>query len=153
MTNKIRNIAIVLVSASFATTGCVEVTSTPAVPVAGQDAAQDTAEVVAQKATAGVGKKGQKIDKHSDMQKIISGPAGALFKVEQKVVFDIKIPHALQLYKATNGHFPKSHEDFMRDIVEANRIQLPELPEGAVYQFDTEKGELWVYPEGEVPNS
>lgn len=126
--------------------GCDSPSSQPAA-----GGAAEAPEIVAQKATAGVGKKGQKLDQHSDMQKIISGPAAALFRVEQKAVFDIKIPHALNLYKATNGHFPKTHEDFMREIVEFNRIELPELPAGAVYRFDSEKGELWVYPEDDVP--
>ena len=82
---------------------------------------------------------------------MFSGPASALFNVQQKAVLEIQIPHALQLFEATEGRLPKSHEEFMEKIVKANNLVLPELPEGAVYKFDTEKGELWVYPEDEVP--
>lgn len=108
-------------------------------------------DVVAQKAVAGVGKKGQSLRNDTGVAKMISGPASALFNVQQKAVLEIQIPHALQLFLATEGRLPKSHEEFMEKIVTANNLVLPELPAGAVYKFDTEKGELWVYPEDEVP--
>ncbi|GAB5404993.1 MAG: hypothetical protein Aurels2KO_32240 [Aureliella sp.] len=107
------------------------------------------APVAAQKATAGVGKQGQKLKDEPD---IIAGPVKVLFKFKQQAVLDIQIPQALQLFKASNGRMPKSHDEFMQQIVEANRLQLPELPDGAVYRFNTEKGELWVYPAEEAPS-
>lgn len=107
--------------------------------------------VVAQKAVAGVGKQGQKLREHSDVAKIISGPAATLINVRQKAILEIQIPHALQLFQATEGRMPKTHEEFMEKIVQFNQLTLPELPAGAVYHFNTELGELWVYPENEVP--
>ncbi len=104
--------------------------------------------VTAQKATAGVGKQGQKLKDEPD---IIAGPVKVLFKFKQQAVLDIQIPQALQLFQASEGRMPKSHDEFMQKIVEANRLQLPELPDGAVYRFNTEKGELWVYPADESP--
>lgn len=104
------------------------------------------AAVVSQQALAGVGKKGQSLNDNTGVASIISGPASVLFKVEQKVVLEIQIPQALQLFKATEGRFPASHQEFMQKIVQANRLQLPELPEGAVYRFEPDKGELWVHP-------
>ncbi|MEO8268228.1 MAG: hypothetical protein ABI557_00830 [Aureliella sp.] len=125
--------------------GCAPQTSPPpAPPVA-------PAEVVAQKAVAGVGKQGQSLRNDTGVARMISGPASALFTVKQKAVLEIQIPQALNLFQATEGRFPKSHDEFMQSIVQANKLVLPELPEGAVYQFNTEKGELWVYPENEVP--
>ena len=50
----------------------------------------------------------------------------------------------MQLYKASNGYLPKSHEIFWKEIIEANSIQLPELPEGERYAYDPEQGELMV---------
>ena len=108
-------------------------------------------EVQAQKAVAGVGKKGQKLKDDKGVARIISGPASTLFKVEQMAVLDIQIPHALQLFQALNGRVPKDHEEFMSEIVKANRLTLPELPQGAVYRFNAEKGELWVYPDNDIP--
>lgn len=107
--------------------------------------------IQAQPARAGVGKKGQSLQDDTGVAKIISGPAAALFNIEQKMVLEVQIPQALQLFKATEGRFPKSHEEFMERIVKANRLQLPELPERGVYRFDPDKGELWVYDQDDVP--
>ena len=119
--------------------------SPPATPAA-------PAEAVTQKAVAGVGKQGQSLRNDTGVAKMISGPASTLFNVQQKAVLELQIPHALNLFQAAEGRFPKSHEEFMQSIVQANNLVLPELPAGAVYRFNTEKGELWVYPENEVPN-
>ncbi len=108
-------------------------------------------EVVAQKAVAGVGKQGQSLRNDTGVAKMISGPASALFNVKQKAVLEIQIPQALQLFQATEGRLPKSHDEFMQRIVQENKLVLPELPEGAVYHFNIEIGELWVYPKDEVP--
>ena len=64
--------------------------------------------------------------------------------VEEMVAYRVQVPHALNLYKATNGHFPKTQEDFVREILEPNGIKLPELPEGHFYVYDPDKGELQV---------
>ena len=107
--------------------------------------------MAAQKAVAGVGKQGQSLRNDTGVAKMISGPAAALFNVKQKAVLEIQIPQALQLFQATEGRLPKSHEEFMEKIVTANNLVLPELPSGAVYRFNTDKGELWVYPKDELP--
>ncbi len=116
-----------------------------------QPAADNPGEIQAQKATAGVGKRGQSLEDNEGLAKMITGPASALMKVEQRAIFDIQIPHALNLFRASEGRFPNSHDEFMEKIVKANRLTLPELPAGAVYRFNTEKGELWVYPEDVAP--
>lgn len=141
-----------LSSYKYLAIGCIVVfacgcspTPSPAPPPAAP------AEVVAQKAVAGVGKQGQSLKGDTGVAKMISGPAAALINVKQKAVLEIQIPHALQLFQATEGRIPRSHAEFMEKIVQANQLVLPELPEGGVYHFDTEKGELWVYPADEVP--
>ena len=78
-------------------------------------------------------------------------PAIALSNVKQKAVLEIQVKQAVDLFRASEGRYPSSHEEFMEKCVTPNRIQLPELPAGAVYHFNSEKGELWVYPEDEVP--
>ncbi len=124
--------------------GCAPQSTKP--PTAG-----DTPAIEAQEALAGVGKEGQLLRDHSDTQKIISGPLSAYLHVKQVAALEIQIPQALNLFQATNGRLPKSHEEFMKEIVEFNQIKLPELPAGAVYRFNTQEGKLWVYPEDEVP--
>lgn len=124
--------------------GCDDTATPPAAEV-------EQPPVVAQKAVAGVGKEGQSLKDNTGVAKIISGPASALFDVKQRAVLEFQIPPLVQMFKASEGRFPKSHEEFMTKIVDSNRLVLPELPAGAVYHFDSSKGELWVYPEGEVP--
>jgi hypothetical protein len=110
----------------------------PAEPAAGQNTGQGTQRV---KADVGVGKAGRSLDEYEG---VIVTPAKALFTVREKAVFQIQIPNALQLYKATNGSNPKTHEEFMAQVIEANSIQLPELPAGQRYVWDPEQGELMV---------
>ncbi len=120
-------------------------------PQANDPDAGQAAEIVSQKAVAGVGKKGQSLKDTQGVAKIIATPLAAMANVEQKMQLEINLQRALQLYQATEGRLPRSHQEFMDKVVIPNRIQLPELPAGAVYHFNVEKGELWVYPEDEVP--
>lgn len=59
-------------------------------------------------------------------------------------VAKIKIKQSVELYKAEKGYYPKTHEAFMKDIIERNNIQLPVLPGGRRYQYDVDKHELIV---------
>lgn len=126
--------------------GCAPQPTATSTGAAANETGQATTEIQAQKAVAGVGKQGQSLRDDSGVAKILSGPAAAYFDVKQKAVLEIQVPQALQLYKATHGEFPDSHDEFMKQIVEANRLVLPELPEGAKYQFKSDLGELWVVP-------
>ena len=98
------------------------------------------------KAEAGVGKQGQSLKNESGMGRMVAQPAITLFAVKQRVVFEIQIPQAMNLYKAEKGYAPRTHDEFMTFIIKANSIKLPELPAGQVYKYDPEKAELWVYP-------
>ncbi len=91
------------------------------------------------KAEAGVGVRGQGYEPG-----FITTPIRAYFRVRERVAFDVQIPHAMQLYKATNGQAPQSHEQFMQDIIQANSIRLPELPPGEQYIYDPATEQLMV---------
>ncbi len=93
-------------------------------------------------ATAGVGKKGQRLNQ-PHVNRAIAEPARALFAVQQQLEFD-KVKHAVQLYKAMHGRVPETHEQFMKEIVEANYIKLPELPAGHRYVWDPQEEKLMV---------
>lgn len=95
------------------------------------------------KAEVGVGQKGASL-RGDDVNQMIAGPAVAYFNTREKMVFEIQIPHALNLFNAEHGYYPKSHEEFMERIVEFNQIQLPQLPEGARYVYDVESHTLMV---------
>jgi len=48
------------------------------------------------------------------------------------------------LYKALHGHAPKTHDEFMMQIIQAGAIKLPELKEGCRYEYNPEKETLEV---------
>lgn len=52
----------------------------------------------------------------------------------------IKIDRGLQLYSTKNGGPPQTHEEFMKEIIEKEKVNLPELPEGERYRFDPNEG-------------
>ena len=94
----------------------------------------------AEMATAGVGKSSRAITGDG----LVSTPVRTLFVAEENTVFDIQIPHAMNLFKAIHGRSPKSHEEFMQKIVKDNQIQLPPLAEGQEYHYDDDLAKLTV---------
>ncbi len=94
---------------------------------------------VREKAEAGVGAQGRGYGGG-----ILVEPAiRARFLAGQRLVFN-QVTHALNLYEAEHGQKPATHEAFMKDIIQANRIELPRLPEEDRYIYDPERGELMV---------
>lgn len=114
-------------------------------PVGGPARVDETTRV---KAEVGVGAKGRRLE-DPKLVKMIVTPAVAYFRTQERIVFEVTLPHALQLFEATNGRKPKTHEEFMEQIIQANQINLPELPPGHRYVYDPQTGELMVEkPEG-----
>jgi hypothetical protein len=113
--------------------------SPPPAPPAAPSAGESGTERV--KAEKGVGLKGRSLDQYEG---IVVTPAKAFFSAKERIAFEIQVPHALQLYEATNGEGPKTHDDFMRDIIQANQIKLPILPPGAKYVYDPATKQLMV---------
>jgi hypothetical protein len=58
---------------------------------------------------------------------LIMTPLKVYFSVPEKLVFNVLIPQAMNLYRAEHEHFPESHEEFMEKIIKANAINLPKL--------------------------
>ena len=122
-----------------------EVVETPApappeVPVAVPEPA---APPVQKPADVGVGKRG-----HNMGQGIIATPVAAYFAAKEQVAFRVEVPQAMNLYKATNGRAPQSDEEFMKEIIQANNIKLPELPAGHKYFYDPATEQLMVEAPG-----
>lgn len=65
----------------------------------------------------------------------ITGPLEIL-KKERVELPMLAIEHALNLYNAAEGRFPQSHDEFMTQVIAANNIRLPVLPNGLQYQYD-----------------
>lgn len=108
-----------------------------------------------QVAKVGVGVKGNSLDDISDndARNIIAGPAKAFFNTKEKIVFEIQLPQAINLYQAEHGRFPRSHEEYMDKIVKFNQIKLPELPKKMVYRYHPDTNELWVEAETTAPTA
>lgn len=70
-----------------------------------------------------------------DRGSYLSAVGSARFTAEHQTILN-NVRHALDLYRAEHGEFPKSHEEFMTRIIEANSIVLPELEEGYEYWYD-----------------
>ena len=58
---------------------------------------------------------------------------------------------ALRFYKTLNGELPKSHDEFMTQVVEAAGITLPKLEQGERYEYDPEKGKLFLRKQVSIP--
>ena len=99
---------------------------------------EDTERVKAEK---GVGIKGRSLDQYEG---VLVTPAKAYFSARERIVFEIQVPNALNLYKASEGHAPKTHDEFMKKIVQANQIKLPPLPPGHKYVYDPMTEQLMV---------
>jgi hypothetical protein len=93
------------------------------------------------KAEKGVGIKGRSLDQYEG---VIVTPAKAYFSARERIVFEVQVPSALNLYKASEGQAPKSHDEFMEKIVQANQIKLPPLPQGHKYVYDPMTEQLMV---------
>ena len=98
----------------------------------------ETEQVKAQK---GVGIAGRSLDPYEGA---VVTPAKTLFTVRERIIFEAQIPEALKLFKAMNGQGPKSHDEFMTQIIQANQIPLPELGQGQRYVYNPQTEELMV---------
>ncbi len=135
-----------IVCSAIGLPGCL-----PPEPVAKNPPAQQPAapagpvEMETVKAEAGVGQKGRSLDEYKGKpEAIIAQPAITYFTVKERIPFEIQIPHAMGIFQATEGRFPKDHDEFMERIVKENNIQLPVLPKGHEYKYDPESHDLMV---------
>ena len=59
-------------------------------------------------------------------------------------VTKLAIDQHLNIFNATQGRFPKDHDEFMREIIKKNNLQLPKLPGGDTYEYDVANHKLVV---------
>jgi len=118
--------------------GC-EQPSPPQKPAVNAPPAPVPVVIVQKKAEVGVGEKGRDYG-----QGIVATPAATLFAAKERLVFEVQIPQAMQLFKATENRAPKDNDEFMRRIIKENNIKLPDLPEGDRYMYDPKTEQLMV---------
>jgi hypothetical protein len=54
----------------------------------------------------------------------------------------LSIQHSMDLYHATNERYPKDLDEFMTEIIEPNRVALPQLPPYQKYAYDEKEHKL-----------
>lgn len=143
-----RRAAFMVVCVGLVSVGCKPAEDREKDRLARENGATSSESVAEAKiAGVGVGKQGQGLGDVSSANpaNFVAAPAKAYFQIKERIVFEQLIPKVMQLYQATNGHLPKSHEAYMKEL-EANNIKLPQLPEGQVYRYRPEEGELYVEP-------
>jgi hypothetical protein len=116
---------------------------TAAAPAAtGEPAAADAAgEAIVEKAEVGVGAKGRDYGGPG----FVTTPVREYFRTGERIAFDIQIPNAMKLYKAEhNNKGPKTHEEFMKIIIQENGVALLDLPAGEEYIYDPASEQLMV---------
>lgn len=124
------SLSLLLISAN----GCAEPVEMP------EADSKEPVEQKTERVVAGVGVTG----KGNYGSNPVSTPASVYWKTKERLVFEIQIKQALDLYHAERGYYPKTEEEFYDRIIKFNHIQLPELPEGHVYVYDAEAGQLMV---------
>lgn len=82
--------------------------------------------------------RGSKLKSGGYLQTVLKGG----IRAEQKLNLST-IQHALNLFHAEHGHYPKSHEEFMEKIIEFNGIVLEPLQEPYEYYYNAEDGQLY----------
>ncbi|MDR2170807.1 MAG: hypothetical protein LBP59_11745 [Planctomycetaceae bacterium] len=88
------------------------------------------------KAEVGAGAKGHYGGEKSVMAPILV-PLGTYWRASEMTTYNIKIPKAMQMYKANHENkAPATHEEFMEEIIKKEMIKLPQLPPGHKYIYD-----------------
>ena len=104
----------------------------PAGEVAAANSVDEQQQPKGEVAKSGFGAKG-----HYESNDLLSVTVSARFRAEERLLLG-KITHGLQLYKATHGDYPDTHEEFWKEIIEKNFIAMPKLKPGEEYRYDPE---------------
>jgi hypothetical protein len=61
----------------------------------------------------------------------------------------LQIKHAVDVFHALNGRYPKDTAEFMQEVIKANGIRLPQLPSYQEYAYDAAEHSLVIveYPD------
>ena len=73
----------------------------------------------------------------------VTGPIAVLNAVRIQLP-TLAIDHALNLFNATEGNYPRSHEEFMTRIIAENNIRLPQMSADLEYQYDVANHKLLI---------
>lgn len=87
----------------------------------------------------------------SGISGMLTAPIVAKEKFKQFAVLDIQIKSGVDAFRAYEGRYP-TNEEFMTQIVEKYRLNLPVVPDDVEYYFDNQTGKLMLYPKDQLPS-
>lgn len=64
----------------------------------------------------------------------------------------LNIQHAMDLYHAEHDRYPKNYDEFLNEIIKANNIALPVLPDYQKYGYDEKEHKLVILEYEELKN-
>lgn len=74
------------------------------------------------------------------------GGVASGYRHAREQIEDLPVKQAIQFFWASEGRYPKSHEEFMEKVIRANQMQLPAIEEGYRYEYNPEDHVLWKVP-------
>ncbi|MEO2032815.1 MAG: hypothetical protein ABGZ35_12085 [Planctomycetaceae bacterium] len=73
----------------------------------------------------------------------ITGPLEAYEPLKQRIAA-LSLDHAVNLFRALEGRYPKDYDEFMQRVIKDNKMQLPKPVKGLHYEYDVENHKLLV---------
>lgn len=93
----------------------------------------------------------QIVDNKVQITNPITGPLEALKPMQQQLNA-LGIQHAVNLFHASEGRYPKDLDEFMTRIVKENNIKLPTLTTGLSYEYDVANHQLVIVRDDPAEN-
>ena len=76
----------------------------------------------------------------------VTGPLEAYNPLKQRIAA-LSLDHAINMFHALEGRYPKDYDEFMQRVIKENKIQLPEPAKGLCYEYDVENHKLLIVKE------
>lgn len=73
----------------------------------------------------------------------LTGALEAYEPLKEKVA-GLGIDHAVRMFHALEGRYPRDHDEFMQRIIKQNNLRLPNLPADREYQYDVSNHKLLI---------
>lgn len=106
---------------------------------------------------AELGKGGVVANNQESARKTVFAPSKQYISAIDRVAA-MHIQHAVELYRAETGEYPKDYDEFMSNVIKKGKpdeIRLPQLPHYQEYSYDAQARQLIVieYPDRKSPKN
>lgn len=85
----------------------------------------------------------QEADDSLKMSNPVTGALEIYQPLKQQVI-GLGIDHAIQLFHALEGRYPRDLDEFMTRVIKENHIKLPPLGAGQSYEYDVQNHKLLI---------